>query len=190
MTVNTQFPGIEVSQSHIWFYTDVTNESALYLNKTLLTMAQANLSYAVDGLLRRTQPGPIWLHINSGGGSVYDGLSIADTILQIISMEVPVITIVEGYAASAATFFSIVGSTRLIRRNAYMLVHQISATSWGKYTYLADNYENNKQIMEHVKTMYKKYTKIPDSEIDEILKHDLFWDSKKCKKYGLVNDII
>ncbi len=181
---------IEVSRDHIYFYCDVTNESALRLNRILQDMAHEHLSWAVNGLLERTNPGAIWLHINSGGGSVYAGLSIADTILQIVGRGVPVVTIVEGYAASAATFFSIVGSTRLIRPNAYMLVHQISSAAWGNYRYLTDNYENNKQIMEHVKSMYKKYTKIPVEDIDEILRHDLFWDAKKCKKYGLVNDIL
>lgn len=183
-------PEIEVSRDHVWFYSHVDSVSALKLNRVLNDLAHDHLQYAVGGLLDRVNASPIYLHINSGGGSVYDGLAIADTIIRIVKKGVPVITIVEGYAASAATLFSVVGSARLIHENSYMLVHQLSSAAWGNFEQLKDNHENNERLMAHIKNIYKKYTKIPEAEIDEVLKHDIFWEAKKCKKYGLVDDII
>ena len=44
--------------------------------------------------------------------------------------------------------------------------------------------------MEMIKKLYKEYTKVPDKELDEILKHDLWWDAKKCLDYGLIDKIL
>jgi len=181
---------IEVSRDNVWFYSDVTQESSMILNKILTDMAFEHLQWSVGGMLERSQASPIWLHINSYGGSITAALAILDTILRIQESGVPIFTVVEGCACSAATFISCVGAKRYIRRNSYMLVHQLSSVAWGKYNQLEDSHKNDAQFMEHIKSIYKEYTKIPESEIDEILKHDLYWDAKKVKKYGLVDDII
>jgi hypothetical protein len=38
--------------------------------------------------------------------------------------------------------------------------------------------------------VYKKYTKVPMKSLDEILKHDLLWDAKKCLDMGMIDEII
>ena len=45
-------------------------------------------------------------------------------------------------------------------------------------------------MMDTIKNVYKEYTKVPVKKLDEILKHDLLWDAKKCLDYGLVDEII
>lgn len=44
--------------------------------------------------------------------------------------------------------------------------------------------------MKAIKKVYKKKSTIPKEKLDEVLKHDLWWKSKKCLKYGLVDKII
>ncbi|HRW21965.1 MAG TPA: ATP-dependent Clp protease proteolytic subunit, partial [Bacteroidales bacterium] len=112
-----------------------------------------------------------------------------DTISR-IKHTVPIITIVEGCAASAATFVSMVGSHRAIRENSYMLIHQLSQGMWGKYSEIKDDMTNANNFMRDIKRLYKKYTTIPMTKIDEILSHDLYINAKTCKKYGLVDNII
>jgi ATP-dependent protease ClpP protease subunit len=50
--------------------------------------------------------------------------------------------------------------------------------------------ENNKHLMETIKAIYKEYTKVPMKKLNEILKHDLWFDSNKCLLLGLVDEII
>ena len=45
-------------------------------------------------------------------------------------------------------------------------------------------------MMDTIKNVYKEYTEVPMKKIDEILKHDLFWDAKICLEYGLIDEII
>ena len=61
---------------------------------------------------------------------------------------------------------------------------------WGKYSEMKDDMENSKMLMKKIKDIYRKYTKIPESKLDDILKHDLWWDAEKCLEYGLVDEII
>ena len=56
------------------------------------------------------------------------------------------------------------------------------------------NFEDEKQnldlMMKTIKNVYKQYTKVPAKKLGEILKHDLLWDAKTCKEYGLIDEII
>ena len=134
-----------------------------------------------------TDTPPIKIFINSGGGSIVSGVSSMDTILR---CKVPVWTYVDGFAASAATFMSVVGSHRFMSRNSYMLVHQLSTSFWGTYANFEDEKQNVDLMMKNIKNVYKEYTKIPMKKIDEILKHDLMWDAKTCLEYGMIDEII
>jgi ATP-dependent protease ClpP protease subunit len=110
-----------------------------------------------------------------------------DTILR---CKVPVYTYVDGFAASAATFLTIVGNKRFISRHSYMLIHQLTSNFWGKYSEFQDAKQNLDLMMDTIKNVYKKYTKVPVRKLNEILKHDLMWDAETCLKYGLVDEII
>lgn len=180
---------IRVSRDHIWFYDTITDESALDFNQTITDLAYEHTKYMVNGMFESSAPAPIWLHINSPGGILTAAISMIDTINR-IKHAVPIITIVEGRAASAATMLSMVGSHRVIRENSYMLVHQLSQGMWGTYTQIQDDMKNADKFMKDIKRLYKKHTKFPVLELNELLKHDLYLDAKTCKKYSIVDDII
>lgn len=182
-------PLISAHGDHIYFYAPVSPESALLLNQKLHQVSMQNLGGVFNSMYEVNSPPPIWLHINSYGGELFSAFAIADTIER-IKTTVPVVTIVEGCAASAATIISISGTRRLMRKNAYMLIHELRDSSWGKFTELQDNYKSNEEIMKTMKAWYTERTKIKPDKLDEILKHDVWWNSTICRKHGLVDDII
>ena len=137
--------------------------------------------------LKMSDPGKIYLHINSYGGSVFAGFSSVDYI---INSPVPVVSVIEGCAASAATIMSVVASHRQINKHAYMLIHQLSSGMWGKYQEQKDAIANSDRLMEMIINIYEEHTKIPKKELNKLLKHDLWWDAETCLKYGLVDEII
>ena len=85
---------------------------------------------------------------------------------------------------------SVVGNKRYIHKNACMLVHQLSGHMWGKFQEMEDDMHNSKMLMKKIKNIYRQYTKIPEDKMDEILKHDIWWDAEQCLEYGLVDEII
>jgi len=176
---------VEKSGNRLYFYSEVSRNDVLKLNKTLVELSREMRICQIDKGL--SEPPRIFLHINSYGGVIFDGLAAMDEILK---CDVPITTVVDGCAASAATFMSVVGEHRQINRNAYMLIHQLASGVWGKYANILDHKENMDELMKKIKEIYEKYTKVPAKQLNEILKRDLWWDAKKCLKYGLVDEIV
>tara|TARA_Y100000310_G_scaffold320702_1_gene377418 strand:- start:238 stop:861 length:624 start_codon:yes stop_codon:yes gene_type:complete len=176
---------VETTNNRIYYYSEVSRQKILTLNKSLKSLNDNLINQAQ--LLSLEEPANIYLHINSFGGSVFAGLSAVDYVR---SCDVPVYTVVEGCAASAATLFSVVGTHRQIRSNSFMLIHQISSSMWGKYEEMKDDMENCDLFMRIIKDIYHEHTKIPKKKLKEILKHDLWFDAETCLEYGLVDEII
>jgi ATP-dependent Clp protease protease subunit len=176
---------VRVSGNTIFFYSDVTEQSALDLNQALHDLD--NKLHQLSILAGDDFKPCIKLRINSYGGSLFAGLAVLDTIRNIKS---EIHTYVDGSAASAATIISIAGSKRFIGKNSMMLIHQLTTGAYGKFSELEDDMENNKRLMKMIKDIYKQYTKVPMKNIDEILKHDLWFDSAKCLEFGLVDAIL
>jgi ATP-dependent protease ClpP protease subunit len=174
---------VTVDDSGIYFYTEVSKESVLNLNKNLKEMSLDLLHTA--NVLEIPVP-EIKLHINSPGGSLFDGLSAVDYIRK---CKVPVHSIIEGAAASAATLISVMAHRRSINKHSYMLIHQLSSASFGKYEELVDDMENNNKLMDAIKNIYLSKTKIPEKFLKDVLKRDIYFDAKECLKYGLVDKI-
>ena len=172
------------TNNHIYFYSEVNRKSILSLNKELRAVSNKMLDYAQRN---ETEPGKIFLHINSYGGSVHAAMAGVDEIL---NCKVPVTTIIEGCAASAATILSVVGKERRINKHAHMLIHQLSSSMWGQMADLEEELENLRSLMETIKSIYVEHTQITSEALDEILKHDQWWDAKKCLAKGLVDKIV
>lgn len=170
--------------NHIYYFSGVSKDSVYRLKECVQKL---NDQYRET---KRKHPGmeitpkPIYLHINSFGGGVFAAFAAIDFIKQ---SEIPVHTIIEGASASAATLMSVVGVRRYIRPHASMLIHQLSSWFGGKLTELEDDYQNMKQMHETIKTIYKEHTKLNDTDLEDILKHDLWWKADKCLEVGLVD---
>jgi len=175
---------IEWENNNIYFYSEVTRVNNLCLNKQLVTLGNR---YSNSANILEVPEIHVNLYINSYGGSVFAGFSSVDYIK---NSKVPVNTIIDGCAASAATLMSVVGDKRFMREHSFMLIHQLSSGMWGKYEDMKDDLENCDLLMKTIKTIYDEHTKIPKRQLEEILKRDLWWDAKTCLKYGLVDEII
>ena len=175
---------VDTLHNRIYFYSGVTRPKILTLNKSIFSLNVNMLSKT--GPLQY-EPPPIILHINSYGGSVFAGLASVDYIR---NSKIPVHTVIDGCAASAATLMSCVGSHRMMHKNSCMLVHQLSGVMWGKFQEMQDDMENSEMLMEKIKNIYREHTKIPKKEMDNILKHDIWWEAEKCLQYGLIDEII
>jgi len=174
---------VSVRDNHIYFYGNVNTRNAIKLNTAIKDIRKklmnVRLDYQVDNL-------KIFLHINSFGGSVFAGLSIIDTI---IDSDIPIVSIVEGSAASAATLISVVCSERVIKPNSFMLIHQLSSGFWGKMEEIKDEFINLKKLTKKLKGIYKKHTNIEKEKLKSLLKRDLWLDSAECLELGLVDRV-
>jgi len=177
---------IKVLDNSVNFYADIAGITCAELNRILREL-DVRMQHAKITMNDPDFDPTIHLRINSYGGEIFAGLSTVDVIR---SLRTKVYTYVEGAAASAATLISIAGKKRFIGKNSFMLLHQLSSVCAGTFERLEDEHENNKRIMNSMKSLYKEYTKIPMKELDQILKRDIWFDANTCLKYGIVDAII
>jgi len=161
---------IKVEGPDVFFYCDVSVESV------------AELCAAVKKIERDYYETTIRIHIHSDGGDLHSGLAAMDFLRSCRSR---VVTIAEGVCASAATFIFLGGDTRIVSRNAYLLIHQLGSEFWGKYEDMKDEMNKCDRLMRHMKRIYLHETSLPASKLDKLMKHDLYLSYKKCVKYGI-----
>ena len=169
--------------NHVYFYSEVSRESIFKLNILLREAEKFVHTMSFDLNVKNI---PIYLHINSFGGSLYDAYAAVDAIK---NLRVPVYSIIEGCAASAGTIISVVCTKRFIGKNAHMLIHQLSSSMWGKMSEIEDEYKHLNELMKQIKRIYGEYTKISKKELTELLKHDIWLNPQTCIQYGLVDAI-
>ena len=176
---------IESQFSNVYYYGNVTTESVLELTVLLKKMEKKLISMKNDFSL--TKLPNIFLYIQSNGGDALAGLSAMDTIK---SSKVPIITIVNGYAASAATFMLLGGKERWMQKSSYVLIHQISTQFWGKFQDLRDETTNCERLMQTLEKIYKESTKLKQKEISKIISKEIYLNSNECLEKGIVDKIV
>tara|TARA_R110002074_G_scaffold350356_1_gene521345 strand:- start:462 stop:1145 length:684 start_codon:yes stop_codon:yes gene_type:complete len=182
---------VSYEDNHIYFYDEVNTKSILLLIKYIkiinskLQQLKMEIVIKYDSFIEPE----IYLHINSYGGYITDALAGVDAIR---NSKIPITTIVEGVAASSATLLSIVGKKRQINKNSSMLIHQLSGGFDGTHQQMKDDLLNSNYLEATCNNIYLENTKnkLTKKILLETLKHDLWWSSEKCLKYGLVDEII
>ena len=213
--MNTQKPSnhggydraeVLIEGNHIYFKGDVENSSVLQLIKAIKkynTDIENNRKFITTDFLTKYKddkdhkdkllnlklgivPDPIYLHIMSYGGSILAAMSAIDAIK---NSKIPIYTVIDGFAASAGTMMSVMGKKRYMTSHSYALIHQLSSSAWGTMQTLIDSHENHKMFMERIKKIYIEKTKLTPEELEEQLKHDIWWDIDTCIAKGLVDEI-
>lgn len=128
----------------------------------------------------------VYLYINSGGGCAFVGLSIMDHIRL---NRVPIITIADGYVASAATFLLLGGYERKSLANAKILIHQFSTAFWGKYADLLDEAQNGEELMDTFRNVYATQTKLRGNRLNSLLKKELHMSATRSRDCGIIDEI-
>jgi len=167
--------GIVTRGNHIYFYSDVDVKPIQQLNQSINELNEPGNGYS-----------EIWLHINSYGGTVYDALAAVDTIR---ASPTPIITIIEGMCASAATMMAVVGDRRYIRPNSVMLIHQIRCGMYGKKEDVDDEMDNAKKLETRLVELYVDNSNLSKAAFQRMMRRELEYSAKKCLKMGFVDEI-
>lgn len=172
----------DLDKNHIYFYSDVDPSTCLNLNRKITELNKNLLKYSIE---YDCPPPNIYLHINSHGGCLLSALGSVDVIK---NSRVPVVSIIEGCAASAATIISMVCHKRYMTPNSFMLIHQLSTGVYGKYEEIKDDFTNDTKFMERLYRLYQDHTSMELSKIKKIMERDIWWDIDECVKTGLVDE--
>ena len=183
-----EFEFVKVQGSDIYFHCEVSEESVLELNLKVKKLAQDLRHKHMDLGLDHVKP-EIRIFIRSEGGDMHSGLSAMDC-LSSLSRSVKIRTIADGVCASAATFILLGGRARYMTPNSYVLIHQLNMDGqWGKFEDFKDQMGNLEKFMKRFSKIYLEETNVPERNLRKILKRDVYMDSKRCLKWGVVDDL-
>lgn len=179
---------VKVQGSDVYFHCDVNPETVLEFNLKLKKLEIDLVKKHLDVGLDHIKP-EIRVFIHSDGGDMHAGLSAMDCIRSMRRSKVR--TIADGVCASAATFMLLGGRTRYMTKNSYVLIHQLNLDgTWGKYEDFKDQMENLDNFMNKLKEIYSEETSIPIEMMGDVMKRDIYFDSKKCLELNIVDSIL
>ncbi len=134
---------------------------------------------------------PIYLYINSPGGSVTAGLAIYDTMRHIKS---PVVTICVGLAASMGAFLLSGGTKgkRLALPNSRIMIHQPLGGTQGRRQATDIEIEAKEilRIRTELNQMMADNTGQTIEKIEKDTDRDYFMSAQEAKEYGLIDQVI
>lgn len=137
----------------------------------------------------RLNPGkPVEIVLNSPGGSVFDGLDLGDAIEALSAKGHHVTTVVAGMAASMAGVILQFGDTRVIGRNSYLHLHEVSTGAIGKASDLEDTAELAKRLTIKACDIYARRSNKTSDEIHDMMRRQEVWlDADQALELGFVD---
>jgi len=131
--------------------------------------------------------GDVLVRINSPGGSVFDGTAIFNAIKE---RQDRTDTIVDGVAASAASYIALAGNTVSMSEGAFLMIHEPfsiaigSAEDFRKEAGLLD------KVSDQIAKFYAKKSGKDLSEVKQAMADETWFNDVEAKEFGLVDSIV
>ncbi len=184
-----RLPGSQFEQ-WISIYTRLSQERIIFLGQEV-TDGLANQIVAYLLYLDSEDPNkPIYLYINSPGGSVTAGMAIYDT-MQYIKSEV--VTICVGLAASMGAFLLAAGTPgkRLALPNARIMIHQpMGGVGRRQATDIDIEAREILRIRQLLNEILSQRTGQTLDKIEKDTDRDYFLSAHDAQEYGLIDKVI
>jgi len=185
-----QMPGQPYSD-WIDIYNRLYRERIIFLGRGI-NDGLANQIVAVMLYLDSEDPSkPIYLYINSPGGSVTAGMAIYDTMQHIKS---DVVTICIGLAASMGAFLLAAGTKgkRLALPHSRIMIHQPLGGVQGRRQASDIEIEAKEilRIRDQLNRIMAHHTDQPLEKIERDTDRDFFMSAEEAKEYGIIDKVI
>jgi ATP-dependent Clp protease protease subunit len=183
-----RLPGSQYEQ-WVDIYTRLNQERILFLGQEVNDGIANSLVAAMLYLDSDDPNKPIYLYINSPGGSVTAGMAIYDT-MQYIKSEV--ITICVGLAASMGSFLLAAGTKgkRLALPHSRIMIHQPMGGTRGQATDIEIEAKEILRIRSLLNSILAEQTGQSIDKIEKDTDRDYFMSAQEAKDYGLIDQVI
>jgi len=161
----------------VFLGTDVNDEIANYISAQMLYL---------EG---QDPEKPIWLYVNSPGGSVTAGMAIYDT-MQFVAPDVG--TICLGLAASMGQFLLCAGAPgrRYALPHARIMMHQPLGGVRGQATDIAIQAEQMAQTKKLLQQRIAEHTGQDVETIEADSDRDRWFTAEEARDYGIIDEVI
>ncbi len=126
------------------------------------------------------------LHIHSDGGSVFEGVAMFSQLSQ---RSGPVNVIVDGLAASAASFVAMAGRTIEMAQHSWMMIHEAHGSTGGRASDFRAAADLMEAINAEIVSMYSKRWKGTEAELLAAMDAETWLDAEAAVECGLADRI-
>lgn len=130
---------------------------------------------------------PILLYVTSNGGSVVDGFSLIDVIL---NSKTPVYTINLSYQYSMGFLIGLAGVKRFATKNATYLLHDGSNFVFNSTSKVKDQLEFQNKQEQRIKDYVLSRSNLSEKEYEDKLRIEWYMYSDEAKEKGFTDFII
>lgn len=130
--------------------------------------------------------GPVNVHINSGGGDIFEGAAIHNAIKNYAG---EVTVRIDGVAASAASFIAMAGNKIIIEPNASMMIHDGSALCVGNASDMRDAAELLDLLSNNIAEMYASRAGGTAATWRKKMKDETWYNAREALAAKLVDEI-
>lgn len=134
----------------------------------------------------------LYIMMQSPGGSVYNGLSMYDTIKS-YNTQVKTNLYISGMCMSMGTILlcSVPLDQRIAHPNTTFMIHQVSSMTFGMLADMEQDVEETKRLNNILFDILIKNTNIPAEKLDEVYreKKDWFISADEAVTYGLISKV-
>lgn len=138
--------------------------------------------------VQQLKPTRINLHINSPGGSIYDGLAIY-TFLKAHSAKV--VTYIDSIAASIAGVIAMAGDEIIMAENSLIHMHKgmVTGRIMANADELGDMADGLRKMDTVIRNIYKKRG-ATDEQLDEWMKGETYFTAAEALDLGLIDEVV
>lgn len=126
------------------------------------------------------------VHINSPGGSVFDGMAIYNAFARHPG---EVVVYVDGLAASIASVIAMAGKRIIIARNANLMIHQPSCITIGTAKDLRKTADTLDMLDVSIAEVYAKRTGKKKEDLQALMQEETWYSAEDAVKDGFADEI-
>ncbi len=131
--------------------------------------------------------GRITLRISSPGGDVFDGLAILNSLRQHAAI---IDVIIDGIAASAASFIAMAGNTVLMSQQSMMRIHDASGFVIGNSRDMREMADLLEKTSDNIAAVYAQRTGKGKEEWRKAMQAETWYSDEEAVQAGLADGIV
>lgn len=133
---------------------------------------------------------PVTIHVNSGGGDVFDAAAMIDAIRQYKNRTgAKVTTSIEGLAASAASYFALNADEVVMNESAFLMIHNPSSYRRGTASDMRKCADLLDKVTESIVSVYESKTGMGAEDLRRLMDEETWFDASDALEAGFVDSV-
>lgn len=128
----------------------------------------------------------VTIHVNSGGGDVFDANTMAEVIR---AYKGHVVASIEGLAASAASYFALTADEVRMGKNALLMIHNPWGYCQGESADMRRTADMLDKVRATIVNQYVSKTGMDSADIEGYMDAETWFDAEEAKELGFVDCI-